>query len=146
MVNQKLRIIDNSVVKQVKIIRIFKKGERGDFFIGSLQKKREGDKFKKGQLLYGMIAHTKRNEDRSRVKGTGIKQCFPRGSGGILINKDLKNPSPLSKRVYHPLPSVFRKKAFNKVLAISGEVLLVNKNTKNNNGKLETGFELDFSY
>ena len=131
MINQKLRILDNSVVKQVKLIRIvrcaagtiFKNGKRGDFFLGSLQKKTEGDKFKKGQLLYGTIIHTKKNEDRSQLKKTGIKQSFPTSSGGVLINKDLNNPTPIGKRVPHPLPSVFRKKSFNKILAISGELL-----------------------
>lgn len=117
----KIRVVDNSGAKFIKIIRIIKKGPgiqkgfAGDLSLASVKKLRNKNKLlakvHKGELVYALIVKT-RNEI---VRKSGVTIRFYQNAALLLT----KAGAPVGTRVFSPLVRELRKKKFMKFFSLS---------------------------
>jgi len=127
-----LRVIDNSGVKQVKCIKIFggfkqRRASIGDLLLVSVKKiriyyikdhpkapkdKRKKTTVNKGDILFGLIVHTK---FKSPVSSSFFTIKFFNVSV-ILLNLDKEL---MGTRIFGPLPKFFRATRYMRVLTLS---------------------------
>jgi large subunit ribosomal protein L14 len=116
-----LKVSDNSGGKQVRCIKVLKKGANpkigkiGDLIVVSVQtiraKNRLTSKVKKGDVLYAVIVKTKTKLKRM----TGVSFSFTLNSV-VLLTKQKK---PLGTRVFGAVPKELREKKFSKIISLA---------------------------
>jgi len=143
--NSSLRIIDNTPVKEIYVIKVLKRGGnnpalQGDLVVGvirSLSKIKKTNKnftqkakqkdWSKGNIVKALVVRTKKAMDTATGQGrdskiqTGIKVAFPQMNAGILLNNT--NKEPLGSRLKGPLPRLIKNKGFSKLLSLGSHLL-----------------------
>lgn len=117
----KIRVVDNSGAKFIKLIRIIKKGPGihkgfvGDLSLASVKTLRNKNKLTakvhKGELVYALIVKTKKEIFRKN----GIAIQFYQNAALLLT----KAGAPIGTRVFTPLVRELRKKKFMKFFSLS---------------------------
>jgi large subunit ribosomal protein L14 len=116
-----LKVSDNSGGKQVRCIKVLKKGANpkiagiGDIIVVSVQtirsRNRLTSKVKKGDVLYAVVVKTKSKLKRK----TGLSLSFTLNSV-VLLTKQKK---PLGTRVFGAVPKELREKKFSKIISLA---------------------------
>ena len=116
-----LKVSDNSGGRQVRCIKVFKKGSNpktariGDIIVVSVQtirsRNRLTSKVKKGDVLYAVIVKTKSSLKRK----IGVSLSFTLNSV-VLLTKQNK---PLATRVFGAVPRELRERNFSKIISLA---------------------------
>lgn len=117
----KLKIIDNTGAKEVMCIRVlggYKKryAHIGDVITGSIKKAVPHTSVKKGEVVYVVIARTKK--EYRRPDGTYIR--FD-DNAAVIIDKKTKEPK--GNRLFSAVARELRDKGFIKIISLAPEVL-----------------------
>jgi large subunit ribosomal protein L14 len=143
--NSSIKIIDNTPVKEIYVIKVLKRGRKnpgiqGDLVVGvvkslgkvkktnkNLTQKSKQKDWTKGNIVKALIVRTKRGMDTATGQGrsskiqTGIRVAFPQNNAGILVNNT--NQEPLGSRLKGPLPRLIKNKGFTKLLSLGSTLL-----------------------
>jgi len=113
----KLKVSDNSGVKQVKCFKIFSKktGSIGSIIYVSIKDVKSKSKLKKGDITKGIVIRNKKLLDRQT--GNHISFDF---NELVLLNEKYEL---LGTRVFGPLPSELRKKGQLKLLSVASTLI-----------------------
>lgn len=120
-----LKVSDNSGGKQVRCIKVLKKGANpkiasiGDTIVVSVQsiraRNRLTSKVKKGDVLYAVVVKTKSKLRRK----TGLSLSFTLNSV-VLLTKQRK---PLGTRVFGAVPKELRERKFSKIISLASGIV-----------------------
>jgi len=113
----KLEVSDNSGVKYVSCLKIYRKffGEIGSFISVIIKEKKSNCKYKKGNILNGIIVRTRNKLNRE----TGNFLFF---DSNDVILVDSKNDL-IGTRIFGPLPIELRRKNCLKLLSLSSSII-----------------------
>ena len=113
----KLKVCDNSGVKHVKCFKVYRTswGTIGSLVYVSIKESRNKNKYKKGDIVKGVIIRNKKMVNR----GTG--NFFSFDSNDIVLI-DLKYDI-IGTRVFGPLPFELRKKGYLKLLSLASSII-----------------------
>lgn len=106
-------VLDNSGVQKVRVIRIWgqkKSGNIGDLMVGSAIKVKPKSRFKKGELVRGIIVQTRQGASL----GTRCVK-FSRNTCVLLTNKG----DPVGSRVSGALPAILRSYGYSRLLMLA---------------------------
>jgi large subunit ribosomal protein L14 len=115
-----IKVSDNSGAKTVRCIKILngfrkKYAKLGDVIVVSVQqlrnKSKKTSRVQKKKIYQAMIIKTK----AKYIKKNGCKIFFKENSV-ILLNKQ---GNPIGTRILSPIPKIFRKKKFQKIISMS---------------------------
>jgi large subunit ribosomal protein L14 len=143
--NSSLKIIDNSPVKEIYIIKVLKRGAnnpavQGDIVVGvvrslgkikktnkNLTQKNKQKDWTKGNIVKALIVRTKQKMDTATGQGralkiqTGIKVAFPQTNAGLLLTDS--GQEPVGSRLKGPLPRLIKTKGFSKLISLGASLL-----------------------
>jgi large subunit ribosomal protein L14 len=106
-------VLDNSGVQKVRVIQVRgqkKFGSIGDQIVGSAIKVKPDSRFKKGDLVKGLIVQTRKNAQSGAIQ---IK--FNRNSCIILTNKG----DPVGSRINGVIPNILRSRGYSRILLLA---------------------------
>jgi large subunit ribosomal protein L14 len=115
-----LIVVDNTSVSQVKVIGVQNGGQgrqiayTSDIVVGAIVAVNRLGKFKKGEIVKGVVVTTKR---RSSNKAGSTKRFNQ--NGFVIINKDKE---PVGTRIRGCLPAEIRQFGWGKLLPLCKEV------------------------
>ena len=116
----RLKVADNSVARELLVIKILggskrKTGNIGDIVVAAVKQATPGGVVKKGDVVKAVIVRTKsgaRREDGSYIK-------FDENAA-VVINAD---KSPRGTRIFGPVARELREHDFMKIVSLAPEVL-----------------------
>lgn len=145
-----LKIVDNTTVKEVTVIRALKSGKRplgevGDVVVASVKslRKQKADILRsqrhlkgqrkrkdlgKGDIVQVLVIGALKYHDRAKGIGgksrnqTGISVRSPFRNVGLLVTESTKDP--FGTRIRGPVPGILRSKGFVKVISLAKSVNL----------------------
>lgn len=113
-----LKVADNSGITEVQCIKPLNKSAHakiGDFLVVTVQSLSSHAKFKRGQILKGILIRTKKGLTRPN----GIRLNFMDNSV-ILLNQQL---NLIGNRISGPVPYELRKFNLLKILSLADEII-----------------------
>lgn len=143
--NSSLKIIDNTPVKEIYVIKVLRRGRKnpavqGDVVVGvvrslgkikktnkNLTQKSKQKEWSKANIVKALVVRTKKGMDTAKGQGraskiqTGIKVAFPQMNAGLLIND--ASQEPLGSRLKGPVPRLIKNKGFSKILSLGPTIL-----------------------
>lgn len=128
-VGTSLTVIDNTGAKLLNCLKVFyrKDGVPGSLVITSIKKiipfrdslKQSSNKQKleKGDLVFGVIASSKKS--LSRITGNFLKSRY----NSVILLKSKKEKEPLANRVLAPIYDELRLNGYTKIIALSQNII-----------------------
>ncbi len=121
----RLKIADNSGVKEIAVIQVLgrKKGGKfqkfgtvGEIVSASTKKVQPDSKISQGTVVHAVVIRT--SKEIRRKDGSYIR--FD-DNAAVIINKDTKEPK--ATRIFGPIARELKEKGFNKIVSLAPEVL-----------------------
>ena len=113
----KLKVCDNSGVKNVKCFKVYKTplGTVGSLIYVSIKESKNNNKYKKGDIVKGVVVRNRKIINR----GTGNFLSF---NSNDIVLIDLKHDI-IGTRIFGPLPVELRKKRYVKLLSLASSII-----------------------
>ncbi|MDD4606915.1 MAG: 50S ribosomal protein L14 [Patescibacteria group bacterium] len=116
-----LKVADNSGAKKLMCIKVLggyksRYARVGDIIVASVKEARPYSMVKKGDIVYAVIARTRKEQRRS-------DGSYVRFDDNAAIIVDPKNKEPKGTRIFGPIARELKTQGFTKIISLAPEVL-----------------------
>lgn len=115
--NSVLSVIDNSGVRTVKCLKVFKSsvGKAGSLMVVDIKKVAPEKKFVKGMITFGLLASMRYRTSRK----TGL---FLRSDRNAVILVKKKEQEAAANRIFYPIYNELRFTGFSKIMSLASDI------------------------